>query len=456
MLLLYMTVSSLFIGSSAAITEEHLCYGGNLKIPFPSISPHLFSRQLYFTPKEGGSRKLLLDKEEAKDPRLKVSYVSVRLIDLTDRDEGTFSISLDGDALHDMVELTIKDCAEEYNSHYGSLFYWRIPRKAEFLEFTPLRRRGQPQVMWNRTDPQTNKEGRGKVNDNSWEMHDLRQADSGFYNFRGKDNMLLDRKKLSVKEWYRYYDPMVNEPLIIEYPTAITFTLGEVTFTYKGNMEPKIQLRRAGNPDREENWNLWQRHFMGRLTVLHKGLQIDPVEIADSGTFHFRDTQGNLIQTVNLDVKQGAAPTFVYVAIVVGIIFAVILCCCCVRKCCCKKSSSKRDTSAPQSAAACATNYHDRSQPAGPSTSAASSSAFSYQPVNHHVSTHPTTTFLGPSAAVKGGQGTAPAPSVDADCLSSDPAPKFYLKGLNLSTASPLGTGSTFCDVYTSNKLNFL
>lgn len=52
-----------------------------------------------------------------------------------------------------------------------------------------------------------------------------------------------------------------------------------------------------------------------------------------------------------------SVPTFVYVGVIVGIIFAVIVCCCCVRKCCCKTGSSKRDASAPQTAAAPAVHY---------------------------------------------------------------------------------------------------
>ncbi|GLD53612.1 uncharacterized protein AKAME5_002835900 [Lates japonicus] len=155
---------------------------------------------------------------------------------------------------------------------------------------------------------------------------------------------------------------------------------------------------------------------------------------------------------------------------IVGIILVVIICCCCVRKCCCKKSSSKRNESAPQTAATPAAYYHDTNQPAGTSYSPAPST-FSYQPRNPPVSTGPTTTSTGPSVhnpvnihvtspqpqvAVSGDQGAAPAPSIGSDMFSSDYEPKFDLKGPRFPSAPPLSSDSTFCDVYTSDKLNFL
>ncbi|XP_071313939.1 uncharacterized protein [Trachinotus anak] len=456
MLLLLMTVSALLLGVSSGLKQERECYGRSLKLP-DTYAPPFFYGQLYFTPSKGGSRRLLLDNGQAKDPRLKVSYISMRLTDLTERDDGIFSISFDNVTINNIIKLKIDDCAEEVRSHYGSLFDWPIPRKAEFLEYTPLSSRGQPQVLWNRTDPQTNKAGRGRMNHNSWEMYDLTQADIGFYNLRGKGNSLLERRQLFVKEYYRLYEPRVNDRLFIEYPTAIFFPLGTVTFTPKGESKP-VTLREAGSLVRENNWISDTGYFEWRLKAKHDGIVIDPVDSTDSGTFNFTDPKGNLALSVKVEVEemQEFSPTFAFVAIIVGLIFALILGCCCLRKCCCKKNSSKRSESTPQSAAAPAANYYANSQAAGPTCSAAPTSAFSYQPMNHLVSTVPTTTSLGPSAAVVDGQGAAPALSADTDFVSSDPAPKFDLKGLHLSSASPLGSDSTFCDVYTSDKLNFL
>ncbi|XP_018555145.1 uncharacterized protein LOC108899262 [Lates calcarifer] len=399
-----------------------------------------------------------MDNGEAKDPRLSVSYASVTLRDLRERDQGTFSVSV-GDRLYDIITLTINDCAKEFVQNYATVYFGSIPRKAEYLEFTPLHNRDQPQILWNRTDPQANKGGRVQVRGNTWEMYKLTQADNGFYAFRKNDNTLLNRMKLSVEDYDREYNIKVGERLVILYPAE--FTMWTVTFIPEGETEHQTVIRdgtsAAGN-------------FAWRLQVMHEGIEIYPVESTDSGTFEFRDKQGNLAMTAIVELESDA--TLLVVAAVVGTILVVIICCCCVRKCCCKKSSSKRNESAPQTAATPATYYHsqDTNQPAGTSYSPAPST-FSYQPRNLPVSTGPITTSTGPSVhnpvnihvtspqpqvAVSGDQEAAPAPSMGSDMFSSDYEPKFDLKGLRFPSAPPLSSDSTFCDVYTSDKLNFL
>lgn len=70
--------------------------------------------------------------------------------------------------------------------------------------------------------------------------------------------------------------------------------------------------------------------------------------------------------------------------------------------------------------------------------------------------THSSLVHFSLQVAPLGGQGATPAPSFRSDCLSSDPEPKFELKGLTFPFAPPLSSDSTFSDVYTSDKLNFL
>lgn len=74
-----------------------------------------------------------------------------------------------------------------------------IPRKAEFLEFTPQHNVDHPYVLWNRTNPQTNNRGRGRVKHNVWKIINLTQADNGYYSFRRKDNTLVFRILLTVE-----------------------------------------------------------------------------------------------------------------------------------------------------------------------------------------------------------------------------------------------------------------
>ncbi|XP_041800145.1 uncharacterized protein LOC121611590 [Chelmon rostratus] len=462
MLLLYMTVSCVLLGSSAGIQYEEVCYGGNFRLPF-DYTPPVFNGQLYFTPSDGGSRRIVMDNGKAQDPRFKVSIGSVQFTDLRERDDGAFSVSFDGNRIFDVISLKILDCVDEIRRNYGDAYRHDVPRQAEYLEFTPLRALDQTKVLWNRTDPQTNRRGRGPVKRNMLEIIGLTQADSGYYNFRKKDNTLLSRILLAVEGTYRRYDATVSKRLFIKNPTAADSWT--VTLTPEGETEPR-RLINAGQLE----WSM-SKLFARRITLLRDGIEIYPVESIDSGTFEFRDPQGNLAQTVQVEVVYESAPTFVYVGVGVGIVFAVIFCCCCVRKCCCKKSSSKRNESAPQTAAAPAVYYHDENQPTGPSYSGTHASNYSYQPMNPLVSREPATTSLGPpvynpvnihvnppqpEVAAPGGLGAAPSLSLGSDCHSSDPEPKFELKGLAFPSAPPLSSDSAFCDVYTSDKLNFL
>ncbi|XP_056294998.1 uncharacterized protein LOC130209400 isoform X2 [Pseudoliparis swirei] len=460
MLLLYATVACvLFGGSFADVMVKEKCYGGYFNLPY-FYAPPLFNGQLYFTPSNSASRQLVIDKGESRHPRFKVKIGSVQFTDLTENDDGAFS----NDEGEDVVILIIKDCASKVMRYYGEIYSRHVPRQAEFLEFTPLHNMDQSTVLWNRTDPRTNKGGRGQMRRNEWVIENLNRADMGHYNFRAKDNTLLSRILLKVREQTFNYTSKVNERLLIPNPAGNA--LWTVTFSTEEKKEHI--LMQTGRLLTEDGWS--SLPFTGRMLDMRNGLEINPVEITDSGTFEFIDPQGDLAQTVHLLVKPDSVSTFVYVGIVVGIVFAVIVCCCCVRKCCCKKSSSKRTESAPQTAATPSVYNHDMNQPAGPSYSAVpapdhsthysrnslvskerktiSLEPLGYNPVN--IDVNPPLSEVAPL----GGQGGGPAPLLGSDCLSSGPEPTFELKGVY--SALPLGSSSTFCDVYTSDKLNFL
>ncbi|XP_070818907.1 uncharacterized protein [Chaetodon trifascialis] len=447
--LLFTTVSCVLFGLSVAINSEELCYGRTFRLPF-EYTPPVFKGKLYFTPSNGGSRRVVMDNGEAKVPRIKVSYGSVQFTDLNEKDDGTFSISFDGNRMLDVITLKILDCAEDVIRNYNGVYKCEVPRQTEYVEFTPHHNLDETKIMWNRTDPHTNRRGKAQVRYNTLEIARLTQSDNGYYNFRRKDNTLLSRKQLTVEENKRYYEAKVNERLYIE--NRFEGALSSVTFTPKGETEPKTLIN-AGTLAEEEDWSL-SVPFAGRLFVMSGGIVIDPVESSDSGLFEFRDSQGNLAQTAQVKVQYASAPTFVYVGIFVGIVFAGIVCCCCVRKCCCKKSSSKRDAPAPRAAASPAVHYQDNSQPTHPSYSHAHAADYSHQPMNPLVYREPATTSHVPPVAAPGGLRAAPALSLNSDCLSSAPEPKFELKGLTFPSA-PLSSDFAVCDVYTSDKLNF-
>ncbi|KAI3351769.1 hypothetical protein L3Q82_020608, partial [Scortum barcoo] len=342
-------------GSFAGEMFERVCYGKYLNLP-STYAPPFFKGQLYFTPTKRGPRRLLMDNGEVKDPRIKTSVSSVRITDLTEKDDGTFSASFVDGRQYTIVELLeILDCVDvEVKKIYGDSYFFSIPERAEFLEFTPFGNQQQTWVLWNRTDPQTNKGGRGQMKRYSFEMDKLTQADGGFYNIREKDNSLLSRIRIKVNENKRHYDADVGKSLSIQYPRiAAKWT---VTFVPK-NEEDHQTVMTEGSLITVGDVRVSKQQIRDRIWVEHNALRIDPVESGDSGMFEFRDPQGNLAQTVQVVVNE-SLPTFVFIAIIVGFIFGVFACCCCMRKCCCKKRTFKRAESAPQTAAAPANYYH--------------------------------------------------------------------------------------------------
>ncbi|XP_038555452.1 uncharacterized protein LOC119888794 [Micropterus salmoides] len=288
----------------------------------------------------------------------------------------------------------------------------------------------------------------------------LTQADNGFYSFRGKDT-ILSTIQLIVKEYSRYYKPKENKRLLMQYPAD--FALWNVTFMPKEEMGPQTVMT-AGNLVTEDDTSVKPWHFSGRIRVVPDGIEINPITGTDSGTFEFRDPQGNLAQTVKVVVKQESTFSNVFTGTIFGVVLAVSACCYCLKKCCCCcKRSSKR----AQTVAAPAVYSHGENQPADSSCSAAD---YSDQPMDLLNSGEPEINSLGslvynivniyenppqPEVAPLGGQGATPTLSISFDCLSSDPDPEFELKGLIFSSA-PLSSDTTFCDVYISEKLNFL
>lgn len=245
--------------------------------------------------------------------------------------------------------------------------------------------------MWNRTGSLINKENL-KFNRNKIHVQSLTQLDNGYYNLRRKNNYLISRKKLQVegngikldvflyviKNMIQstlfhtakevYLTPTDKERLFIPFPlNSKTWTL---TYISDGDDEEHTLVDK-GIQVRDSYIYV---PFKRRFSKYDDGVDIDPVESRDSGTFYFKDPNGNLAETVRLEVigeqkeigksreavniylksntcflfcRPEYLPTYVYIIVPVSIILALICCCCCVKKCCCKRSSSKRNESAP-------------------------------------------------------------------------------------------------------------
>ena len=91
----------------------------------------------------------------------------------------------------------------------------------------------------------------------------------------------------------RFYDGEVNRHLHIDYP----WPRGLWTVTFKPEKKEKTETLIR---DSVQTWD--NNLLSGRIQTTDYGFEIFHIEYADSGTFEFRDPQGNLALTALLNV----------------------------------------------------------------------------------------------------------------------------------------------------------
>ncbi|XP_057706553.1 uncharacterized protein LOC130924167 isoform X2 [Corythoichthys intestinalis] len=457
--------------------EYEVCYGASFRLPYQYAAPG-FTGKLYFSPKHGEGRRLLLENGKAVDPRVKLSHGTPILYHVTEKDNGYFSVPF-GNMFLDRTSLKVLECADAAQRYYHATYRIILPSHAEILEFYQI---DQPElvILWNRSNSQTGGTSRGRMRNNAWEISELTQADSGYYNVRQKDYTLLSRKKLTVTEHTKNYVPKEETHFVMRYP--LSFTPWDVTFEPSRDDDyynkPRV-LMKSGHQYKNNEISSGS-FFEERVFFDDEGMQIDPIKLHDSGVYKFRDTDGNLVFWANVEVEEVQTPAYVYVVLLAALAVAVGICCCCVRKCCCKKKTSKSPASTQEAAAAPAVYYHGTNQSTGPAYPPAPPTAtYSYQPANSIFPRQPSPApartpapaSSGPPAynrvdihpdpnptqleSSQPGHEVAPAPSVALAFPPSDDDPKFELKGFRFSSDPPLSSDSTFASVYTSDKLNF-
>ncbi|KAM9849763.1 uncharacterized protein ACBR49_007055 [Aulostomus maculatus] len=444
-----------------------VCYGESLRFSF-DYTPPVFSGKLAFTPNSGThgtSRKLLMDNGEPKDPRMRVTYTSVTLLDLTHRDEGTYSVSF-GDSYHDIFSLVVLDCSVTLWKHYGETFHYYIQSRIEYVEFSPPNFRDETTILWNRTNHEVNRDSRLTLRGNNWKFTSVTELDSGHYNFRSRDNILRHRLHLTVSENTATYRVGTSEELFIAFPESLS--PWTIVFVEEHSMDRTV-LMREGVLLRED-FDSYESDLIDRIQLLSDGMIITNTQSTDAGVYKIMDEKKNLASVVTV-VVYVHTPTYVYIVGGSGIIFVVAICCCCFKKCCCKKSSPKHNAAVPQSAETPAVYYHGPRQPSSSRSAEPPAANFSDPPSNQPSTAEPMSFSFKPPAyadihvnppipevAGPAGQGAFPPPSVGAGFLSSDPEPRFELKlrGQAMPSAPLFSLDSNDSDVYTSDKLNFL
>lgn len=416
-------------GSSKSIEK---CYGSYYDYPLLFTTYPLFKESIYYKPR-GEARKLVVSDGQPIDKRFSIVHGYLRMKDLTEQDdEGVLLIGKT-----ENVKLNIDDCQDPQSSEYGSLFSWRIPSGAEYLEFSKMTSSGyaKPQVIWNRTDAST---GRGTVTRYHFEMYNLKQKDSGYYKFMSRKGELMKWKRLEVKEFYKYLEYMEGEDLELRFSVELP-SLHSILFTHQGaDYELTIE-----------------RDYMDyRMELTQSYFSIRDLHYDDSGTYKFIDDDGFLAVHMELVVNYAQAPAWVYVVALVVIVLCIIFCCCCVKKCCCKRSSNKRNSPATE-AAAPPVFHHNTTQPAQPVVPLLEREprALPTDPPAYNAAVRNMNPPTSTQVAVPEGPGPT---STSLFSTSSDSDPKFEFKGMVFPSAPPLSSDSSIPDVYTSDKLNFL
>ncbi|XP_029965343.1 uncharacterized protein LOC115401244 isoform X2 [Salarias fasciatus] len=482
MWLALLTFSSVFFGLCVGQRHYEICYGRDLRFSL-RYTPPLYKGPLYFSPHRGGPMKTLMDEGKSQHPRLSVSIHGVILQDVREEDEGYFSVSLLGNELK-IIDLKVVDCAQEITMEYWDSFQYRVRPEVDFVEFTRLHNLKNSSILWNRKNREMYAGSRGAIKDNLWNLPYLTQKDDGYYNFREKNNNLVSRILLNVKERIAELTVYEDDHLEIVYPWLVR--MKTMTFTPEGQDEPASVMT-----DGRLQHDYW---FNDKIQAVTNGIEVFRAEGKDTGTFRFKDSDGNLIMVVHLTVNDGSIiETISFVSVGLLIPATIMLYCC---RCCAKKHYKKYH-SAPETPAPPEVDHHGGDQAARPappsytlsyhhvkvpksprvtSSGPPVSVAPTFQCCNVNVlgrtvavsepvivPTHPQVyqpanvivTATQPEVTPSGGWKSTLVPPVNSDSLSSDCEPVFKLKGVEYSSASPLSSDSTLADVYTSDKLNF-
>lgn len=217
-----------------------------------------------------------------------------------------------------LLACALLECADEVTKTYGNSFYFNVPREAQYLEFIRLNSK-ETKVVWNRTGSLINKENL-KINRNEIQVHRLTQLDNGYYNIRRKDNTLISRKKVHVEG-----NGIKQDVYLYVIKNMIQFTLFHTAkevhleatdkeslyIPFRFNSKPWTLTYISDGDDEEHTLidkgiqvrdSYIYLPFKRRFSKYNDGVDINPVESRDSGTFYFKDLDGNLAETVRLKV----------------------------------------------------------------------------------------------------------------------------------------------------------
>ncbi|XP_056133201.1 uncharacterized protein LOC130110204 [Lampris incognitus] len=197
-----------------------VCVGKEFRLPVHSVS-----RIVTFTPNSPpGPRRVLLENNHVKDMRFEWTRDRMLVLkEVTHSDQGLYAIKLSSGFTYEIVRLNVSECIKSYRRTYGETFQHSIPEDGALLQFSPRDSlpESQPVVLWNRTDPESGKMGRGRLQRDGrvWLAERVTQADQGNYTIRDGEGKVLSRSILTVHGHIfnvtRFTKESLNIPLFI-------------------------------------------------------------------------------------------------------------------------------------------------------------------------------------------------------------------------------------------------
>ncbi|KAK2849183.1 hypothetical protein Q5P01_009017 [Channa striata] len=337
--------------------------------------------------------------------------------------------------------------------YYGSTFRISLNINIYSIEFKATHD-SKVTVLWNRENSTASSNRRQRVTASHFVIRNVTQRDSGLYIMRDKDQKEQFMKTLKVTEKNSSYKLNAGEKF--SFTSDLEPKSCNIYFFSTNDDElrgPQIRIVHQGKMQYS-----WTEFVCKGFDVIEPcGLSFEAIPMSCNGLFQFRDQNDDKALVAELEIEQtrNDAPYF-YIG-VGSLIAALLLCCCCVRRCCCRKKSSEKADSA--TAAGPAVNFHEYGSEhpgPGPDQSSQPSATLypslpSYTPTNPLVHNPPRVNMPNTYSEMAAPAEIEYAPTVP---LGSDTEERFELKGI--PSAMPLSSASTHCDVYTSDKLNFL
>ncbi|XP_041694249.1 uncharacterized protein LOC121532504 isoform X1 [Coregonus clupeaformis] len=306
----------LFFNSRWNEDFQIVCSGREFRLPVYSGS-----RIVTFTPSyPPGPRRVLLENNNLKDPRFEWTKDRTLLLkDVTNSDQGLYSIKLSSGFTDETVRLTVSECIKTFRRGYGETFQHNIPKDGSLLEFSPRRSPpdSQPVVLWNRTDLETSEAGRGRLGSDGrvWVAERVTQADQGNYTIRDENGKVISRSKLTVNghtfNVTRFFKESLNLPLFLPVPHVHLIFTPSLHPSNPSNVpldsrySRPVQLIRDGQiVDQDPRYrgliSLWRNRTVNEVVITRLSAKHD-------GMYEIRDQDGNLVSSTVLHVVDKTA-----------------------------------------------------------------------------------------------------------------------------------------------------